>query len=107
MNIPPEFSDELMDEVTRSIEPLYPKYDRTFYTHPVKGTWRPLPGSDPYDGEIGKVQTADELRIEFAVREEYLQAAVEAVRRVHPYEEPAIDVIPMLGWKSVIRSDGC
>ena len=43
--------------------------------------------------------------MEFAVREKDLRPAIEAVRRVHPYEEPAIDVIPMIGWKSVITPD--
>ena len=45
------------------------------------------------------------MRVEFAVREKDLRPAIKAVRRVHPYEEPAIDVIPMIGWKSVITAD--
>jgi len=102
VDIPEEFLQRLMDEVTGSIEPLYPKYDRTFTYWPVKGTWRPLPGSDPYDGTVGDISVADEMRVEFAVRAEHLKSAVEAIVRVHPYEEPAIDVIPMVGWRSVI-----
>ena len=58
------------------------------------------------DGRIGEVTVAEEVRLEFAVLEGDLGAAVDAVRRAHPYEEPAIDVIPMIPWKSVIPSDG-
>ncbi len=102
VNIPGEFLDRLMDEVTASIEPLYPKYDRTFMYWPVKGTWRPLDGADPFDGKVDEISVADEIRIEFAVRDDYLKAAVEAIVRVHPYEEPAIDIIPMVGWRELI-----
>ena len=102
VNIPPDHLDVLMDEVNTSIDPVYPGYDRTFSYWKVTGTWRPLPGSDPYLGETGRIEVADEVRVEFAVREKDLRNAVEAVRRVHPYEEPAIDVIPMIGWKSIL-----
>jgi len=104
VNIPREFLERLMDEITSSTEPLYPKYDRTFMYWPVKGTWRSLPGADPYDGAIGEISVADEMRVEFAVRGDCLEPAIEAIVRVHPYEEPAIDVIPMIGWRDVIRS---
>ncbi len=102
---PTAFLDRVMDEVTASITPLYPGYDRCFSYWPVTGTWRPLEGSNPYQGSVGHIEVAEEMRIEFVVKEEELEKAVEAVRRVHPYEEPAIDVIPMVPWKDLIPSD--
>lgn len=106
VNIPAGFLDALMNEITEAVEPLYPGYDRVFTHWTVTGTWRPLPGSDPYDGEIGKIQVSEEEHIEFAIDGRFLRAAVEAILRIHPYEEPAIDIIPMHGWRSVIPSDG-
>lgn len=107
VSVPEDFLDKVMDEVTSAIEPLYPGYERVFSYWPVTGTWRPLPGSSPYDGEVGKVSVAREIHLEFAVRRDRLEDAVEAVRRAHPYEEPAIDIIPMIAWKSVTApSDG-
>ena len=102
VNIPEEFLQKMMDSVNDSIEPVYPGYDRTFSYWKVTGTWRPLPGSDPFLGNIGEIETAEEMRVEFAVREKDLRPAIEAVRRVHPYEEPAIDVIPIIGWKDIV-----
>lgn len=110
VNILEEHLERLMDTVNDAIDPVYPGYDRTFSYWRVTGTWRPLPGSEPYLGDIGKIEVAEEMRVEFAVREKDLRPALEAVRRVHPYEEPAIDVIPMIGWKGLItpssRKDG-
>ena len=103
VGIPPEFSERLKDAVTAAIEPVYPGYDRAFTEYRTAGTWRPLPGSHPYDGKIMEITTADEMRIEFAVKEKDLAHALEAIVSVHPYEEPAIDVLPMIGWKDIIR----
>ena len=106
VEIPEEFLQEFMDSVNDVMEPLYPNYDRTFSYWPVKGTWRPLPGADPYDGTVGRIQVSDEVRVEFAVKEKDLEKVLERILQVHPYEEPAIDVIPMYGWKDIIPSGG-
>lgn len=106
VNVPNDHLEALMDALDGVVTPIYPGYDRVFSWWPVTGCWRTLEGSDPYDGRIGEVTVAEEVRLEFAVLEGDLGAAVDAVRRAHPYEEPAIDVIPMIPWKSVIPSDG-
>ena len=105
VNIPPEFLQTLMDSINDNMESLYPLYDRTFNYWPVKGTWRPLPGSTPYNGTIGKIVVADEIRTEFTVREKDLKKVLEIIRDVHPYQEPVIDVIPMIEWKRITPSD--
>ena len=106
VNVPNDHLEALMDALDGVVTPIYPGYDRVFSWWPVTGCWRALEGSNPYDGRIGEVTVAEEIRLEFAVLEGDLGAAVDAVRRAHPYEEPAIDVIPMIPWKSVIPSDG-
>ena len=105
VNVPEQFLQILMDSITEAVEPLYPKYDRAFCYWPVKGTWRPLPGADPYDGEIGKISVADEYRLEFAVKGKDLERVLRVIADNHPYEEPTVDVIPMISWRSVISSE--
>ncbi len=104
VNLPPEFLERMMAAIDDSMDPLYPGYDHTFNYWPVKGTWRPLEGSDPYIGTVGKIEVADEVRLEFAVREKDLKSVLRAIRDAHPYEEPAIDVIPMYAWKELLTS---
>lgn len=105
VSVPADHMEILMDRITEVIEPLYPKYDRTFMYWPVKGTWRPLPGSNPFEGTVGEIETADLMRLEFAVKEEDVGKAVKTIADNHPYEEPAIDITPMIPWKDVIPSD--
>lgn len=102
---PESHLQSIMDALDGVVTPIYPGYDHVFSWWPVRGCWRTLEGSDPYNGRVGEITYADEFRLEFAVRKGELGDAVEAIRRAHPYEEPAIDVIPMVPWKSVIPSD--
>ena len=99
--VPEEYLEKMMDSVTEAISPVYPNYTRTFSYSKVTGTWLPLEGSDPFLGTHGKIETAEETRLEFIVFEKDIKAAVKAVRGVHPYEEPAIDIIETLDWHSL------
>ena len=107
VNVPCGTEQGFMDSVNEVMRPLYPGYDRCFSWWTVNGTWRPLPGSNPHLGTVGEVETAVETRIEFAVRAEDLKAVVARIAEVHPYEEPAIDVIPMIPWKDLVRRPSC
>lgn len=100
--IPADHMNELMDAVNGSMGQMYPGYDRAFSITETKGTWRSLEGSDPFIGRIGEISVVDEVRIDFAIKADDLRKVVLAIRKVHPYEEPAIDILPLIEWKGVI-----
>jgi dinuclear metal center YbgI/SA1388 family protein len=60
------------------------------------GEFTPLEGAQPFVGEVGRVHQEKESRVEFLVAKERLTAALAALREVHPYEEPAFDIYPVL-----------
>ena len=100
--IPAGYKDRLMDAVNGVMDQLYPGYDRVFSVTVTEGTWRSLEGSDPFIGKAGEISVEAEVRIDFAVKAKDLRSVILAIREVHPYEEPAIDILPMLLWKDVI-----
>jgi len=100
---PPESLQELMDAIDAVMEPLYPGYSRCFSYFPSKGTWRTEPGSHPYNGKEGEITVADEYRLRFVCKEKDLKTVLETIDRVHPYEEPAVDVIPQVPWRSFLH----
>lgn len=57
-----------------------------------QGQFRPLPGSQPFIGEQGKVETVAEYRVELVCENDLIRRAVKALIDAHPYEEPAYDV---------------
>jgi hypothetical protein len=73
-------------------------YDHCLSISRVQGTWRPLPGSNPYSGEIGYIQKAEELKLEVNCPVDLVPQVIQAIRRTHPYEEPVINVIPLFPY---------
>ena len=62
-----------------------------------EGTFRGGEGTSPAVGEAGRDEAVAEYRVEVVVPAEKLDAVVEALRRAHPYEEPAFDVYERIG----------
>ena len=68
-------------------------YDSCLSYSPVTSCWRPLTGSEPYLGQVGALSTEPELKVEVTCRREKLDETLRAVKAVHLYEEPVINVI--------------
>ena len=72
------------------------RYDHCSFSSRGVGRFRPQKGANPSIGEQGKMEEVEEERIEVICPAKILDAVMEAVRAVHPYEEPAINVYPLL-----------
>ncbi|MCH8273902.1 MAG: Nif3-like dinuclear metal center hexameric protein [Armatimonadetes bacterium] len=71
-------------------------YRRCAFYSPGSGTYEPQPGAEPLIGEVGKRETADERRLEVLVPGHAKEAALEALRNAHPYDEPAYDLYELV-----------
>ena len=69
------------------------RYDSCLSYAPVTSCWRPLAGTSPYLGHPGVLSTEPELKVEVTCRREKLDETLRAVKAVHLYEEPVINVI--------------
>jgi len=68
------------------------KYDSCTFMSSGIGTYKPLKGSKPYEGEVNKLQRTGEAKLETFVEKKGLEKVIKAVRKFHPYEEPLIEV---------------
>ena len=69
-------------------------YDSCCWQVKGEGQFRPLQGSAPYIGQQGIVETVKEYKIELVCEDGFIQVAIAAMKKAHPYETPAYDV-----WK--------
>ena len=69
-------------------------YDCAFFSHGI-GAFCGADGTVPAVGQVGRHETAEEMRIEAIAPRARAAAVCEAIRRVHSYETPAIDVYPV------------
>ena len=77
-------------------------YDQCSFGQEGEGTFRAGLGANPYCGTVGEMHREPEIRME-VILPVYAQGAVlNALKRVHPYEEPAFDCIPLSNrWEQV------
>lgn len=68
-----------------------------FCTFSVKGVgrYRPNAGANPFIGKQGVLEKVAEERIETICPAEHVGEVLAAVKKAHPYEEPAIDIYPL------------
>ncbi|WP_326500309.1 NGG1p interacting factor NIF3 [Methylomicrobium sp. Wu6] len=67
----------------------YEAYDRCCWQVRGEGQFRPLAGSRPHVGESDRLERLAEYKVEMICRNEVIQAVVQTLLAVHPYEEPA------------------
>lgn len=60
------------------------------------GQFRPVAGSNPFIGSADRLEVLDEYKVELVCEREMVHEVVEALKRAHPYEEPAYDVTEMV-----------
>ena len=70
-------------------------YDCCLSYSRVIGMWRPLAGTHPYIGSENVMSEEEELKVEITILSEKLEETLSAVKAVHPYEEPVINVIKL------------
>lgn len=70
-------------------------YDSCAWQCAGQGQFRPLEGSQPFLGKQGEVEYVDEFKVEIVCADDRIKDALAALRRAHPYEEPAFEVFRM------------
>lgn len=60
-----------------------------------EGQFMPLEGSDPFLGEKNKISKEPEYKVELVCRDEIIVNVIAALKKAHPYEEPAYQVVKL------------
>lgn len=60
------------------------------------GSFKPDNDANPYIGENNKLEFVEEEKLEVVCDINNVKRVISKLREVHPYEEPAIDIIPLL-----------
>lgn len=71
------------------------KYSHCTFRSKGKGTFMPLEGSTPYIGQKDQLEQVEELRIETIFPSGLEKKVLQAMFKVHPYEEVAYDIYPL------------
>lgn len=72
-------------------------YTHCAFTNAGVGRFKPSEAAKPHVGTKGEINAVDEVRIETFCERSRAKAVVAAIRAAHPYEEPVIYVLALLG----------
>ena len=67
-------------------------YEHCCFETVGRGQFRALDGAQPAIGALNELTYVDEVKVELVVSDELITDAVRALKKSHPYEEPAYDV---------------
>ncbi len=56
------------------------------------GQFKPIAGANPAIGEINKIQTIAEYKVEMLCRDDCLASVIVAMKSAHPYEQVAYSI---------------
>ena len=94
--VPPGALDAVRDAVFAAGAGRIGGYERCSWYAEGTGTFLGGESTNPTVGERGLEERVPELRLETVFPDERQSEVIAALRRAHPYEEPAFDVYALL-----------
>ena len=97
--IPIENVDSVRNAVCNAGAGIIGNY--SFCTSSTKslGTFKPNEKANPYIGENNTLEYVEEETLEFVCDVNKVKNVLFELRKAHPYEEPAIDIYPLIDEK--------
>ena len=96
VTIPIENVDMVRNAISESGAGIIGNYTHCTYSIKGVGTFKPNDNANPYIGELNQLEFVEEEKLEFVCAVENVQQVIKKLREVHPYEEPAIDIVPLI-----------
>ena len=99
--IPVKDADALRDALGRAGAGKIGDYSFCSFSVKGKGRFKPNKDADPYIGKPGELEVVDEEQVEIVCGRDIAKSVIEALRSAHPYEEPVIDITPLIDEDSL------
>ena len=94
--VPVKYADKVSQALFDAGAGKIGNYSETSFHIAGQGTFKPMEGTNPFIGKIGKKETVSEIKIETVVSERNVESVERAMKLAHPYEEPAYDIYEIL-----------
>lgn len=94
--IPPEHGDAIREALGNEGAGRIGEYSFCSTSILSKGRFKPSKNAKPLIGEANTLEVVSEEVIEVVCERAHAQHVVAALRTAHPYEEPVIDIIPLI-----------
>ncbi len=101
VTVPKNNIDEVRQAMCDSGAGIIGNYSFCSTTETCIGTFIPNNEANPYIGEKNKLEYVEEEKLEVICDIDIAKEVIKKLRKVHPYEEPAIDIIPLINENDI------
>lgn len=101
VTVPPENVEEVRNAICSEGAGVIGNYTYCSMSTKCIGTFIPSEEANPYIGERNKLEFVEEEKLEAVCDINIVKKVLKKLREVHPYEEPAIDIIPLIDEDSL------
>lgn len=96
VTVPKDYAQEIRDAICGAGAGVMGNYTYCSMSMQCTGRFKPSSEANPYIGEKNKCEVVNEERIEVVCDISIVKDVLKKLREVHPYEEPGIDIIPLI-----------
>jgi len=75
---------------------LIGNYSHCSFSSKGIGRFKPNEKANPHIGEANKLEEVEEEKVEFICPRKTAKKIIDAIKKVHPYEEIALDIYPLM-----------
>ena len=102
VTVPTENTQEVRNAVCNAGAGIIGEYSYCSTCVKSLGTFIPNDNAKPYIGENNKLEYVEEDKLEVICDIQKAKHVIAELRKVHPYEEPATDIVPLIDENSLI-----
>ncbi len=101
VTVPVQNVNEVRNAICNEGAGIIGNYTHCSMTTKCTGTFIPNNNANPYIGEKNKLEFVEEEKLEVVCKVEIVKKVLKKLREVHPYEEPGIDIIPLINEEDI------
>ena len=91
--LPEKNVNAVLDAISTAGGGIIGEYTHCAFTNQGTGRFKPSAAANPHVGTVGEINAEPEVRVETFCTRNIAKAVVQAIRKAHPYEEPAYQVV--------------
>ena len=99
--VPITHTDKVREEIGKAGGGIIGNYDNCSFSSVGIGRFRPNEKANPHIGKANILEKVEEEKIEFICPRDKAKKIIKAIRKVHPYEEVAMDIYPLISEEEI------
>jgi len=94
--VPLTYVDVVREAIGKAGAGIIGNYSYCSFSSKGIGRFKPNKMANPHIGKADQLEKVEEERIEFVCSRDKAKSVIIAIKKVHPYEEVALDIYPLM-----------